>query len=549
MNVRSSATWCCCVVAGAPRRSSSSSTFAKALLSFAGSGGDPIRLRGHRHGSANRSIGNGINALLLLPAGLPGQAPYRRRFHHRQHSPLPSSALFSNGGAGDSVPAEAKEIDETRMARTRSGGGSLSTRRKEATGESLKPTATTTSRRRKSKAVEAATSTRQSKRTRKVGIDEKETAQAAKKTSVTPTAAPKKTELSRSVSLSSSASTATAATTTSSSSGSASFSTSALSSKVYSGCLPRTRELQVLQEEGRFRAIVGVDEAGRGPLAGPVVAAAAIVPSDVDGVADSKKLTNEDDREELFERIVSSPGVRWAAAVVDAPTIDEINILQATMRGMSMATEAVIRMVAALATTASSPSTSQKRNPDLGSDVGTQRSYPPIVFQSEARSSHTGCYVVCGFTDADGNPTVGLPSTGSAGAHQLPSSFVDSVSQSYALVDGNRLPKDMPCKAEPIVKGDSKEYSIAAASIVAKVTRDRLMREYAVLYPQYSLQQHKGYPTSAHVAAIHQHGATEIHRRTFAPLKHMNFDDNGRVTAAAESATNEQQPKMKKKKS
>jgi ribonuclease HII len=90
----------------------------------------------------------------------------------------------------------------------------------------------------------------------------------------------------------------------------------------------------------------------------------------------------------------------------------------------------------------------------------------------------------------------------------------------YALVDGNRIPSNLSCEAEAIVKGDSKEFCIAAASILAKVTRDRLMNEYHELYPHYNFVQHKGYPTKAHRQALAQHGPCPIHRRSFAPLKY-----------------------------
>merc|ERR1712129_490632 len=99
----------------------------------------------------------------------------------------------------------------------------------------------------------------------------------------------------------------------------------------------------------------------------------------------------------------------------------------------------------------------------------------------------------------------------------------------YTLVDGNKVPKDMPCEAESMVKGDGKEYSIGAASILAKVTRDRLMHEYHVKYPEYNLAQHKGYGTAAHMAACWKHGASPIHRRTFAPLRHMEFEADGNI--------------------
>ena len=244
-------------------------------------------------------------------------------------------------------------------------------------------------------------------------------------------------------------------------------------------CLSRPRETSLRRSNSGLRYIMGIDEAGRGPLAGPVVAAAAIVPSDIPGIVDSKKITNEDERERLYEQIVSSPGVRWAVAVVDATTIDQINILQATLLGMRTAAAAV-----------------------LDQDPEHRVAAPCVTIQ--------GCYVVCGLV----NERMELDKN-----------------QVFALVDGNRLPKEMPCLAECIVKGDSKEYSIAAASILAKVTRDRLMHAYSQLYPEYNLAQHKGYPTASHMAAIARHGACAIHRRTFAPLKHMTLDECGRVVS------------------
>lgn len=220
-------------------------------------------------------------------------------------------------------------------------------------------------------------------------------------------------------------------------------------------------------------SVIGVDEAGRGPLAGPVVAAAAIVPHSVEGVMDSKMLVKEEERERVYKQLIESPNTRWAVAVIDAARIDEINILQATLEGMRMAAEGVI-------------------DPKCGGKVCVSRK---------------GCYVVC-------SPKGKKPR---------------KKTKHYALIDGNRLPKDMPCEAETIVKGDSKEYSIAAASILAKVTRDRLMRGYDELYPAFELSKHKGYPTAAHMALVRKHGASPIHRRTFAPLKHMSFDEDGRV--------------------
>lgn len=244
-------------------------------------------------------------------------------------------------------------------------------------------------------------------------------------------------------------------------------------------CLPRTREQQLLKEGYTF--VMGIDEAGRGPLAGPVVAAAAWIPTNIPGITDSKKLTDEKERERLYHEIVTSPGARWAVAIVDAPRIDEVNILQSTLQGMRMACHALAS--------------------------------PKSAESSEAASvTRQGCYVVVGGKDLD----KGI-------------SLEELHEKSYALIDGNRMPPELLVKGETMVKGDSKEYSIAAASILAKVTRDRLMNAYHDIYPQYNLIQHKGYPTKAHMAAIMEHGATPIHRRTFAPLKHMNFDQNGSV--------------------
>lgn len=161
-------------------------------------------------------------------------------------------------------------------------------------------------------------------------------------------------------------------------------------------CPLRTRESAL---EG-FQ-VIGIDEAGRGPLAGPVVAAAAIVPCTLEGIMDSKLLKKEEEREQMYEELIKSPDIRWAVAVIDAARIDEINILQATMEGMRMAADGVM-------------------NPKHGGNVCVTRK---------------GCYVVCS-----------------------PKAKKQSKSTKYyALIDGNRVPKDMSCEAEAIVKGDSKE--------------------------------------------------------------------------------------------
>jgi len=250
-------------------------------------------------------------------------------------------------------------------------------------------------------------------------------------------------------------------------------------------CLPRTREMQLLKGNSNL-FVIGVDEAGRGPLAGPVVAAAAIVPTDIAGIIDSKKITKEEERERLYEELIVSPGIRYAVSVVSAQRIDEINILQATLEGMRMATEGVINM-----------------------DSNKKKKKVNNVASAERKEIS---YVITGSVEDNSK-----------------SKSSSSKSSYYTLIDGNKVPKDMPCEAESMVKGDGREYSIGAASILAKVTRDRLMHEYHVKYPEYNLAQHKGYPTASHMAACRKHGASPIHRRTFAPLKHWDFDDDGNI--------------------
>lgn len=187
-------------------------------------------------------------------------------------------------------------------------------------------------------------------------------------------------------------------------------------------------EFEHIAAQKGYKAICGIDEAGRGPLAGPVCAAAVILPMDLDipGLNDSKKLS-EKKREALYEQITQQ-ALFWAVEMVDEKLIDQINILQATFRAMEAA---------------------------------------------------------CGRLPCD-----------------------------YALIDGNRMPS-LKVPAELIVKGDAKSPSIAAASILAKVSRDRLMAQYALKYPEYGFQVHKGYGTKAHTQAILSHGPCSIHRMSF----------------------------------
>lgn len=192
--------------------------------------------------------------------------------------------------------------------------------------------------------------------------------------------------------------------------------------------LERMREYE--RQNAHYGLICGVDEAGRGPLAGPVVAGAVILPENCDilYLNDSKQLT-EKRREELYEEI-SEKAVAWAVGIVSPARIDEINILQATYEAMRQAVSGL------------------------------------------------------------------------------------ELSPAVLLCDAVRIPGiDIP--QVPIIKGDAKSLSIAAASVMAKVTRDRLMREYDKVMPQYGFAAHKGYGSAAHIAALKEYGPSPIHRKTF----------------------------------
>lgn len=196
-------------------------------------------------------------------------------------------------------------------------------------------------------------------------------------------------------------------------------------------------------EQRRLHGVVcGVDEAGRGPLCGPVCVAAVILNPDdpIEGVNDSKKLT-EKRREALYEQITAR-ALAYQIVFVPPQEIDEKNILWATMAGMS-------RAVAGL-----------------------------------------------------------------------------SITPDYVLVDGNRCPPDLEQPAQAVVKGDATSASIAAASILAKVSRDRYMVELDKQYPQYQLARHKGYPTKLHYALIEQYGIQDFYRRSF--LKKQGYWDGTR---------------------
>lgn len=191
--------------------------------------------------------------------------------------------------------------------------------------------------------------------------------------------------------------------------------------------------MPLLRSEG---LVCGVDEAGRGPLAGPVVAAAVILDpaNPVKGLNDSKKLSAK--RRELLAIEIRAKALAWSVAEATVEEIDAINILQASMLAMRRAVEGLV------------------------------------------------------------------------------------VKPVRALIDGNRCPA-LACKAEAIVGGDGKMESIAAASILAKTTRDAGMRELHLAYPHYGFDRHMGYPTAFHLQALRAYGASSVHRRSFAPVAQL----------------------------
>jgi len=187
----------------------------------------------------------------------------------------------------------------------------------------------------------------------------------------------------------------------------------------------------------QYRQVAGVDEVGRGPLAGPVVAAAVILDPDrpIDGLADSKQLSEA--RREALAGQIRARARAWALGRAEVEEIDRLNILQASLLAMR-------RALAALA-----------------------------------------------------------------------------VAPDYALIDGNRCPTPLDCPAEAVIKGDQRVAVISAASIIAKVARDREMIALDADYPGYGLASHKGYPTRAHLEALQARGVTAIHRRSFGPVRKL----------------------------
>ena len=191
------------------------------------------------------------------------------------------------------------------------------------------------------------------------------------------------------------------------------------------------------------KIIAGVDEAGRGPLCGPVVAGAVIFTKydfdDMPLISDSKQMS-EKQRDVAYDWLTNNPDVVWAVAECSASEIDELNILQASLTAMT-------------------------------------RAVNKLTLKPE-----------------------------------------------YCLIDGNKMPKTLT--GEPVVKGDAKSFSIAAASVLAKVTRDRIMNELSKQFPQYCWDKNAGYPTQQHLQAIDKYGINEHYRKSYRPIKER-IDKNG----------------------
>lgn len=208
--------------------------------------------------------------------------------------------------------------------------------------------------------------------------------------------------------------------------------------------LLRLQEIQKIERElyqKGVKSICGIDEAGRGPLAGPVVVASVIMPegSMIEGVNDSKKVS-EKKREKLYEQIIEE-AVAYGVGIIDQNEIDRINILNATKEGLTLCIKELEKDL-------------KEKNREIEK--------PEII-------------------------------------------LVDALTK----IDTDHIPY------QSIIKGDAKSYSIAASSIIAKVTRDRIMRQWDEVYPEYGFAKHKGYGTAMHISAIKQYGICPLHRKTF----------------------------------
>ena len=208
--------------------------------------------------------------------------------------------------------------------------------------------------------------------------------------------------------------------------------------------IERLNEIKKIEEDLYLQgitSIAGIDEAGRGPLAGPVVVACVVMPRDsmIEGVNDSKKVS-EKKREKLYD-LITEEALGYGVGIISQEEIDRINILNATKEGLTTAIKELEKDL-------------QQKNREFEK--------PEII-------------------------------------------LVDALTK----IDTDHIPY------RSIIKGDAKSYSIAAASIIAKVTRDRIMRQWAEVYPMYGFEKHKGYGTSSHISAIKEYGLCPLHRRSF----------------------------------
>ena len=263
-------------------------------------------------------------------------------------------------------------------------------------------------------------------------------------------------------------------------------------------------EREILDEHAPV-LICGIDEAGRGPFAGPVVAGAVILDLDDPSkeilyLNDSKKLS-EKKREQLYREILEKAiavGIGYSGAKI----IDQINILQATYRAMRMAI-ANLTNVSHLVKEAA---------PDIHELVKRLICYELPSSLNGAGPVHDAGPVRDAIPAHDSVPECGSESGCSAESEHNARNVC--VIPDYILADAVHIP-EITIPQKGIIKGDAKSVSIAAGSIIAKVTRDHIMYEYDKLYPEYGFASHKGYGTGAHIAAIKEHGMLDIHRRCF----------------------------------
>ncbi len=227
---------------------------------------------------------------------------------------------------------------------------------------------------------------------------------------------------------------------------------------------PNFSEEKKLWKKG-FKKVVGLDEAGRGPLSGPVVAAAVLIKSirkirakfvDIRDVKDSKKLSPKK-REKLYKILINHPQIKWGIGKASEKVIDKINILEATKLAMKRAVK----------------------------NLEKKYSRGRIRIKSRAKRKSLRC------------------------------SYAE-----FLILDG-RMKLDLDILQKSIIKADNKVFSCAAASIIAKVSRDRMMRRYDKKYPQYGFSRHKGYATKLHLKRLKKYGPCSIHRKSFRPVKKL----------------------------